>query len=489
MNLGKNGILKLLIASLAVLGGSLALAEEVKTGKASEPPAKVEAATPSTPAASQIYIKMGDAQMKKSLIAFPSLGFVGNAAETPNYMAVGSDLFRIIQNDMKVSSYFQIMNPSAFLEDPAKTGIKPFPADSNGFHFESWKQIGTEFLIRGNYSLSSAELVLEIYVYHIPRGNVVLAKKYRGAVSSARRIAHTFSNDLLAAMTGVKGVFLSKVVVASDRAGSQYKEIYTMDWDGFDMQKITNHKSIALSPSWSPDGRKISYTAFVQRTRTKTRNADMFIYELLTGKRWLVSYRLGLNSGSNFSPDGKSIFLTLSQSGVPDIYEIDLDGGILGKLTNGPHGAMNVEPAISPDGKRVAFSSDRSGMPMIYVMDRDGSNPKRTTFAGKFNATPAWSPDGKRLAFAGWENDHFDVFTMNPDGSDMVRITSATKPNGKPAMNEDPVFSADGRLLMYTSNRTGSNQIYISNLDGSEERRITNDNYNYFKPKWSGNIE
>jgi TolB protein len=126
---------------------------------------------------------------------------------------------------------------------------------------------------------------------------------------------------------------------------------------------------------------------------------------------------------------------------------------------------------------------------MIYVMGIDGSNPTRVTFAGKYNATPAWSPDGKKLAFAGWSDDHFDIFTMNADGTDMIRITSAKKPNGKWAQNEDPVFSADGRLLMYTSNRTGTSQLYISNLDGSEERRITNDNHNYFKPKWSKNIE
>jgi TolB protein len=78
---------------------------------------------------------------------------------------------------------------------------------------------------------------------------------------------------------------------------------------------------------------------------------------------------------------------------------------------------------------------------------------------------------------------------MNADGSGMVRITSAKKPNGKWANNEDPVFSPDGRLLMYTSNRTGKNQIYISNLDGSEERRVTTDSHNYFKPKWSKNLE
>lgn len=446
------------------------------------------APTPETSGA-QIQIDINQAKTKKSLVAFPSLQFVGNPSANKNFQSIGAELFRVILNDLSVSTYFQFISQAAFLEDTTKTGIKPFPGDPKGFKFESWKQIGAEFLIRGSFSIAGNSLSLETYVYNVSRGTAVLAKKYKGTVGTVRRIGHTFANDFMESLTGTKGVFLSRITVSSDRGGKKMKEIYVMDWDGANVDKITNHKSVALSPTWSFDGTKVAYTAFVQRAKTKTRNADMFVYEILTGKRWLVSYRKGINSGAAFSPSGKELYLTLSQSGTPDIYRMSLDGTLEQKLTNGPRGAMNVEPAVSPDGKKIAFSSDRSGNPMIYVMNIDGSKPTRVTFAGKYNATPSWSPDSKRLAFAGWSDDHFDVFTMNADGTDMVRITSAKKPNGKWAQNEDPVYSADGRLLMYTSNRTGTNQIYISNLDGSEERRITNDSANYFKPKWSKNIE
>lgn len=438
---------------------------------------------------SQIYIKMGEAQTKKSLIAFPALQFAGTPASTPRYQSIGAELFKVIFNDLSVSTYFQFIPQTAYLEDPAKTGIRPAPGDPNGFKFEPWKQIGTEFLVRGSFSVAGDTVTLETYTYHVPRGVVILGKKYRGSQSSLRRIAHTFCNDLMEAMTGQTGMYLSRLVAASDRSGGSFREIYVMDWDGSNLEKITNHKSVALSPTWSPDATKIAYTAFVQRTRTKTRNADMFIYEMTTGKRWLVSYRQGLNSGANFAPDNEHLYLTLSQAGNPDIYKMNIDGSLDGRITNGPRGAMNVEPSVSPDGKHIAFSSDRSGQPMIYVMNIDGTNVKRITFAGKYNATPSWSPDGKRLAFAGWSDDHFDIFTMNSDGTDMIRITTAKKPSGKWAQNEDPCFSPDGRHLTYTSNRTGTSQIYISNLDGSDERRVTFDSFNYFKPKWSKNIE
>jgi TolB protein len=437
----------------------------------------------------KIYIKLGEAKTQKSLLALPPIQFVGTPATNPQYQSIGADLFRVIYNDLSISTYFQFISPGAYLEDPNKTSIRPAPADPNGFKFESWRQLKAEFLIRASFSIAGDSLTLETYTYSVNDGKVILGKKYKGTLGSARRIAHTFCNDVLEALTGKTGMYLSRIAVASDRGGGGFREIYVMDWDGANLEKITNHKSVTLSPSWSPDGTKVAYTAFVQRTKTKTRNADMFIYELMGGKRWLVSYRQGLNSGANFAPDGKNLYLTLSQSGTPDIYRMSYDGTLGDRITNGPKGAMNVEPAASPNGKQIAFSSDRSGQPMIYVMDSDGKNIKRVTFAGKYNATPSWSPDGKRLAFAGWSDDHFDVFTMNADGTDIIRITSAKKPNGKWAQNEDPVYSPDGRLLMYTSNRTGSHQIYISNLDGSDERRITADTANYFKPKWSKNIE
>ena len=219
-------------------------------------------------------------------------------------------------------------------------------------------------------------------------------------------------------------------------------------------------------------------------------NVSLYILDLPTNKRVLTSYRPGLNSGATFSPDGKSLYLGMSMgSGAADIYKINTNGDIITRLTKGPAGAINVEPSLNPDGTKVAFSSERGGRPMIYVMNTDGGGIKRLTMDGVYNSSPSWSADGKKIAFAGQSEDHFDIFVMNADGSNIVRVTSAKKANGKWAHNEDPSFSPDSRYVVYTSNRTGKNQIYLSTIDGAEERRVTNDSYNYYKPKWSRNIE
>lgn len=435
-----------------------------------------------------IYIKLGEARTKKSLLAMPAFQYFGAPSSASKYQSVGVELFNTINNDLSVSSYFQFISQSAYLEDPSKTGLMPAPGQPNGFKFQNWSTIGADFLIRAGFSIVGNEITLETYTYHVPRANLVLGKKYKGPVSSARRIAHTFANDVLKALTGKEGPFLSRVVASSDRAGGQAKEIYVMDWDSANMEQVSRHRSISISPAWSPDGKKIAYTSYVKRVGAKFRNADMLLLDLVTGKRSLISYRQGINSGASFSPDGRNIYLTISQGNSPDIYKMTLDGNLVGKITNGPAGALNVEPTLSNDGK-LAFSSDRAGRPMIYTANADGSNVKRITFAGVFNSSPTWSPDGKKIAFSGQSDNNFDIFVMNADGTGMIRLTSAKKPNGRMASNEDPSFSPDGRFVMYTSDRTGKNQIYISTVEGTEERRVTNDNHNYYKPKWSRNLE
>lgn len=440
----------------------------------------------------QIYIDVGQAQVKKSLLALPPLIYVGTQPSNATHLQTGQNLYRVILNDLTVSSFFTFIKPEAYLEDPNKVGLKPAPGLANGFNFPKWATIGTEFLIRAAYNLVGDDLTLEVYVYHVPSAKLVLGRIYRGSPVTLRRMGHTFSDDLVKILTGKRGMFNSKLVASRQDQkfavgvkGAGVKEIYLLDWDGSNQKKITTHQSIALSPTWSTKGDKIAYTAFAFHKAQKMRNADMFIYEISTGKRFLVSYRKGINSGAAFMPGDEFLLLTLSQDGSPDIFKMSADGTNRQALTKGPNRAMNVEPAPSPDGSKIAFSSDRVGRPMVFVMNANGTGVRRLTSAGKYNASPAWSPDGKYIAFAGQDQDHFDIFTMTADGGNLKRLTDARKANGRAANNESPSWSPDGRHIVFSSDRTGTSQIYLVNPDGTNERRLTDDQFNWEKPKWS----
>lgn len=467
---------------------SAAFAEETKSEPKTEPTTAEMSAPAAAAAAPGAYIRITDAKFKKSLMALPAFQFQGVTAASPQHLKAGKDLFDVFRNDMEVSGYFEFIKQAAFVEDPAKTGLRPAPQEANGFNFASWKQISAEFLVRVGYRVSGNELSVDTYTYYVPQAKLVLGKSYKAKLSDSRTIAHTFANDVLKELTGKSGMFLSRIVASRSTKPDQ-KEIFVMDWDGANARQVSTHKSIAQSPTWSYDGKMIAYSAFAYHANEKRRNLDMFTYDLVTGRRFLISYRRGLNSGATFFPSGKNLLLTISNAGNPDLYKMSLDGKNLDRLTNGPRGALNVEPAVSPDGSKIAFSSDRSGRPHIFIMNVDGTGATRITDAGEYNSSPRWSPDGKRIVFAGNDKGHFDIFTVNADGTDMIRLTSAKKTNGKWADNEDPSYSPDGRHVLFVSNRTGNNQLFITTIDGETERRVTFDNHRYFKPHWSPSFE
>lgn len=441
--------------------------------------------------AEQAYIKLGDAKAKKSAMAFPFFNNLG-AENTGASIAAASEVFAVAKKNLELSTYFSIVSNDAYLEDLTKKSLKPTPDDVTGFSFDPLKKIGAEFLIRAGYSIIGKDIIVEMYLYHVTENKLIIGKRYKASIEQAVPIGHTLSNDVIEALTGIRAPFMAKIVATFEDGTNGPKEVCKMNWDGSGFEQLSQHKSIALSPSWGIDGKKILYSVFtklVKKTGTVS-NVSLYTLDLQTNKRVLTSFRPGVNSGAVFAKDGKSIYLGMSLgTGSADIYKINLQGDIELRLTKGPAGAINVEPSLSPDGSKIAFSSERGGRPMIYVMDADGTNVKRLTFKGIYNSSPSWSPDGKKIAFAGQNDTNFDIYVMDADGSNIRKLTSAQKVSGKFAHNEDPSFSPDSRYVVYTSNRTGKNQIYISTIDGSEERRVTNDSKNYYRPKWSINLE
>ena len=436
-------------------------------------------------AAEQPLINIGQAEVKQSPMALVPLKYLGTPALANKHLSYGKRLYDIIHKDLKISSYFSFISPEAFIEDYNAKSLTPLESDPvKGFDFSSWKQIGAEFMLRSGFQISRSQMAFQAYLYHVPRRKLLLGKSYSGSINDLRTMAHKFSNDVMLALTGKNGFFMSKFIVARSTQKHE-KEIFVMDWDGANQKALTQHRTISQSPSWSPNGRYATYTSFLYHKKTKTRNADLFLYDFKTNKRWLLSYQKGINSGGAFTPDSDSVFFRISKRGSSDIYRSSLDGKRLTQITNGPRGAMNVEPSISPDGQKVAFSSDRSGKPMIYTMNVNGKNVKRLTFAGVYNSSPSWSPDGKRIAFAGFDNGHFDIFVVDANGKNLKRLTTAKKRNGKLADNEYPSFSPDGRFILFSSNRSGRYQLYIVSIDGKYEHRLTFDNKDYYKPQWS----
>lgn len=410
-----------------------------------------------------IKLNVGEARTKRTIMAFPAI-LAANDAEG-SLRAVRE----VMMEDLAFSGLFDFLNPSAFLEDPAKAGVTP-----GTFKMTDWSAIGAEFLIKAQGSYQGGAANLEVYLYATQSGKQLLAKRYKATGNTLRKMAHTISNDIMFALTGKRGPFTSKIAFVSDKTGK--KEVYIMDYDGHNPIKITSRFSHAMAPAWNPSGTKLTFTA-ITKDRKNVRNHNLFLYDLPSGKISMLSNRSGINSGAVYSPNGRQLALTMSFPGNPEIFLMNPDTKVVQRLTNSY--GLDVDPSWSPDGRWIAFVSDRSGRPMVYKMESSGANVQRLTYAGHYNATPTWSPQGNKIAFAGWDAGKFDIFIMNPDGTNMERLT---KNMGN---NEDPDFAPDGYFLVYSSNRKGKKNLYITNIDNTVHRQITSDFGNCEAPRWS----
>lgn len=410
------------------------------------------------------YIQVGQARTKKTIIAYP------DTKTSSNLNAVAKTIRDTVTHDLEFMQLFHFMNAAAFVENP-KAGLT-----LDTFKLSDWTSIGAEFLIKTGLSQEGSGLALEAYLYDTFGAKRVLGKKYLLAATDAKAAGHTFANDIVNALTGMPGIFTTRIAMSCENPKTGKKEIYVMDFDGTDLKQITNHRSIAFAPAWSPDGTRIAYSLF-NRHRNNVKNIDLFEFNFLDNTHRVLSNRKGINSGAAYSPDGKTLALTMSFLGNPEIFTLDPTTDTVTRLTKSL--GFDVDPAWSPDGRSMAFVSSRAGQPMVFSMRMDGSNPQRLTFAGKYNATPSWSPMNNKIAFAGDIGGRFDIFIMNPDGTHIERLT---KDQGN---NEDPHFSPDGNLIAFSSNRTGKKEIYVMNVDGTFTKRLTYGLGNCVAPKWS----
>jgi TolB protein len=328
----------------------------------------------------------------------------------------------------------------------------------------------------GTIKLESNRIAYEFHLKAAGGDKDLLARRYLSDRSDYKTLAHSIANDIVFAITGKKGIFLSKIAFSCDRTGK--KEIYTMNFDGSEVRQITKIRSIAIGPGWSIDGTKLAFSVF-NRHDDNTKNIDLFEYNFNNGNLRLLSNRKGLNSGASYHPNGKQLALTLSYAGNPEIYVLNLENRKVSQLTRSP--GFDVDPSFSADGSKIAFVSSRAGKPMVYTMSvSNPSDVKRITFAGSYNATPNWAPDSKKLVFAGWLDGHFDLFTITTDGTKIERLT---KNEGN---NEDPSFSPDGSMIAFSSNRANKEKaIYVMNTDGTNVKRLTFGMGNCSGSKWS----
>lgn len=249
-------------------------------------------------------------------------------------------------------------------------------------------------------------------------------------------------------------------------------ELHTMLPDGTGIRRITEMPGIEMHPSWSPDGRWITFVSY----RTFM-DGDKEIYRVRPGGGQLE--RLTHNETWDFyalwSPDSEKIaFLSdefLLQFFILNVKEkakIQIDDMI---------GVRDF--SWSPDGRWLALLAGEGGRP--YLIHPDGSEKRLLLDETHrlITSNLVWSPDSEWLAFGQYVDSYSQIFRVRADGSQVERLT-----NGE-IHHLDPLWSPDGNWLVYTQVRSFEQQIFKMQADGRNPQAVSSPLSNIEKIVWS----
>ncbi|MDJ0722324.1 MAG: Tol-Pal system beta propeller repeat protein TolB [Desulfobacterales bacterium] len=408
--------------------------------------------------------------LKKIPLAIPEFKPLDSEADTAR---TALDARELTAATLAFTSYFKLIDPAAFLDDPKTSGLT-----ARSINFRNWTIIGAELLITGGVAQTGAAVELEMRLFDTVKGRSVIGKRYRGRQADLRKIVRKFCSEVIFYLTGDRGYFNSEIAFISTGTGN--KEIYIAEFDGRNPAQFTRTKDITLSPAWSSGGSWLAYTAYPKD------KPNLYIKH----RRQQRGYEIA-NKGLNITPawrprpsadtdlDKKQLAATLSFTGDQEIYLLTGKGKIIKRLTKS--WGSDVSPTWSPDGKRFAFVSNRSGNPQIYVKDLESGRVDRFTYQGRYNTQPSWSPKGDRIAYSGMEGGRNDIYVAGFDGRPPAQLTREA------GNNESPSWSPDGSMIVFSSNREGRARIFVMTAFGTDQRRLLTLPGEQTNPQWSPN--
>ena len=376
---------------------------------------------------------------------------------------------QVLWDDLSFAGFFTMAGRSFY---PNKPIIRP-EADID---YNVWDELPfkVSFLTTGSIStLQDGRFRMELSVYDMRQRKQTFGKTYWGNINQTRAIAHRWADEIVYQLTAgtSNGIASTKIAYVSKKGNA--KEIYQMDYDGYNPTQFSNTGNLNLFPNWAPDNSKLAFVSYRP-------NPEVVIYSTVDGSRLPFPMFNTLVSTPAISPGGSEIAFSMrTSSGNHNIFVSDLDGSRMRNLTNSST-MSETSPAWSPSGRQIAYiSGEKQGQ--IYIRDIDGSNLRRIVREGGDSDAVSWSPDGKWLAFH-WKprrSSNYDIFVADAASGIIRQITSG---NGS---NESPTWAPDSRHLAFQSNRSGSWQIYTMLLDRTDVRQITTQGNNT-APAWSG---
>lgn len=403
------------------------------------------------PARAAISILIDQAEDNRFPIAIANLASGG-----------GSDLAKkipeVMRNDLHFSGYFLVIAPRTYADKTDAVTASDIP-------FEKWTAVGAKALVKGTIQTApDGRVVAQLRFFDIATKEMQLGKQYTFRPDDWRMIAHRFADEIMKATTGIRGPFGTRVaytLTTGSGKKSSWKQIYVMDVDGANGAKVTKDRSYNLAPNWSPDGKRVVFTSYVDGF------PNIFHIDLTDGKRTQLTQTETTNITPRYSQSGSSVAFSSGAGQDMEIYLMNADGS--NQRPFSPAFGADLSPAFSPDNREMVWASERGGKLNLYRKSIEGTSAaQRITFSGSMNDSPDWSPDGTKITFASFSGGVYQVCVVNPDGSNVRRLTSD-------GSNEHPRWSPDSRYIAYQSTPHGERKstVYVMRFDGVNKTPIT----------------
>ncbi len=379
---------------------------------------------------------------------------------------ISKQLHNIIRNDLTRTGEFSVLDEELLL---------PVKIVNEELIYNDWKLLGMDYLVTGTIVKANNSLDINYEIYDVHKKRKVRSSKVFGIPNQIRQLAHYSSDGIYESITGIKGIAATKLLYVNETKDSKSISTYKLmlaDSDGANEKILLSSSDPIISPSWSPDGKRVAYVSF------ETGMAKVFIQEIASGKRESVLSKNTQISSPSWSPDGKYLSLTLYQDGNAEIYILRLRDRTLTRMTN--QFAIDTESSWSPKGNKILFTSGRSGSPQIYELDLRKLNPKakRISFEGTYNAKASYLPKEEGIIFVHRSANGLFHIALKYKRENFIRVLTEAK------MDESPSVAPNGNMVIYGIREKDLSMLAGFSLSGAKFK-LPASNGEVREPSWS----
>jgi TolB protein len=371
-------------------------------------------------------------------------------------------LRKAVDDNLGLIPFIRIVNPAGI---PGGAGVGS--ATGDGVDFRRFALAQVHLLISAAWQGASQ---VELRCFSVADGRFMFGNRY--AVGAGEKdlldVADAFCADFLEAVIG-KGDFFRSVVAFVKSDGPMKKDIWSMKPNGRNLTRLTDMKGEALSPTWSPDGRRVLFTHIDKRSH------GLGVYDTVSKTVRRIRFPGNTVIGPTYMPDGR-VAVGLTDGRNPSIFLLGHDLQKERRLDESP--AIDVSPSVDASGSLMAFTSGRLGGPQVFLKDLRTGSVRRISLSGSYNTDPSISPDGSLVAYARQEGGGHRIYVHDLVTGEERRVSSG------PGSDEKPAFAPDSYFIAFMSTRGGVRRLYVTTRNGGDAERLPTGSGDASFPAW-----